>query len=92
MAIYSSLKLPVIWFTIRTGAGPIPSTVVLPAATWVRPLQPATTRVISDLKGGRPGWATYASWIERAHTPNDLAVACRINSSSSDSHLTAILA
>lgn len=90
MRYYSSFRCEVTWLMTRTGAGPMPRTVVEPAATCVRPLLEETRdqRQVALSRRNR----AHASWIERAQIPSDLAVACRMSSSSSESHLTAILA
>lgn len=58
---YNSLRWDVIWLITETGAGPIPSTVVEPGATCVRPL--ATESEDGGTRSGR----THPEWIERRY-------------------------
>ena len=72
----------------KHGPGPIPNTVLLPAATCVRPLNKKRGQGhVSKQRGEsvRP----YASWMDRAQRFKLWALACKRSISSSSEHLNA---
>lgn len=60
--IYSNFKPPVISSTKLLGAGPTPSTVMLPASIWVRPASWMTSAVRPRVRAFRRS-SRISSWL-----------------------------
>jgi len=73
----------------RNRPGPIPSTVLLPAATCVRPLNGNVVRVCTKRRG--KSVQPHASWMDRAQRFKLWAFACKRSISSWSEHLSATL-